>query len=124
MDIDDDDISLKGFVSEAVRRESLLPPSGTLQRPTSYSSLDSYGDEKFKDGPGYQADEDEEDEEDSSEEDDSTNNQLSVDDLLDEAMGDSDDNDTDVVMRTNTEDYDPDMDPDNVVLRRRPQTVR
>ena len=86
-----DDTSLKGFVSEQVRRESILPPAGTLDNPSCRG--------------GYQADEDDED--DSSMEGDSTNHRMAVGDLLDEA----------------SENEDAVMDPDNVVLRRRPQTV-
>ncbi|CAG5135707.1 unnamed protein product [Candidula unifasciata] len=108
MDIDDDDISLKGFVSEAVRRESILP-SPKLQS-SSQSSLDSYDDDRMtmdseesaasssKHG-GYVADD--------------SNNELedrqAVDDLLDEAFDDTSD------------DLDPDMDPRKVVLRKKPQ---
>ncbi|XP_005093567.1 anillin isoform X2 [Aplysia californica] len=138
MEIDDDDISLKGFVSEATRRESILPPS-MQRRANSHSSLDSYDDDDGKRGErrrnvagpssqagGYQPDDD-----DSMYDDDDDRN--AVDDLLDEAMDDSEEYDPDmdprnVVMRrkpseTPSDDYDPDMDENNVVLRRKPQPV-
>ncbi|XP_059140826.1 anillin-like isoform X2 [Physella acuta] len=108
LDIDDDDISLKGFVSEAVRRESILPVPAqrSSQSESSGDELGGTGDsEGSVDMPssskhgGYQADDDSMDEE-----DDSQRN--AVDELLDEAMSDTSD------------DYDPDMDPNNVVLRR------
>ncbi|CAL1539975.1 unnamed protein product [Lymnaea stagnalis] len=109
IEIDDDDISLKGFVSEAVRRESILPPP--VQR-ASQSSLDSYEDdhgtgdsEASCSGPskrgGYQPDDESMDEY-----DEENSNRRAVDDLLDEVMSDTSD------------DYDPDMDPHNVVLRK------
>ncbi|XP_055891176.1 anillin-like isoform X2 [Biomphalaria glabrata] len=109
-DLDDDDISLKGFVSEAVRRESILPAPPLR---SSQSSLDSYEDERgtadsegSSGGPsskhdGYGPDDESMDE-------DEVSNRNAVDDLLDEAMSDT------------TDDYDPDMDPKNVVLRRPP----
>lgn len=113
MEIDDDDISLKGFVSEAVRRESLgqLPHH---RRPESQSSLDSYGENNgqstSEDGTttsasgGYLPDDESMEEE----EDSGCNDRNAVDDLLDAAMDETSD------------DYDPDMDPKNVVLHKRP----
>ncbi|KAH9515677.1 hypothetical protein Btru_011718 [Bulinus truncatus] len=137
-DLDDDDISLKGFVSEAVRRESILPPAPLR---SSQSSLDSYGDDhaaaesegssgepSSKHG-GYRPDTESMEEEEDDE--DEISNRNAVDDLLDEALSDTtDDYDPDmdpknVVMRRpqNRDTYDPDMDPNNVQLRRKVNTA-
>lgn len=127
MDIDDDDISLRGFVSEAVRRESILP--SPKMQSSSQSSLDSYDDDRMtmgsgdvpvassKHADGYQGD-------------DSNNeceDRRAVDDLLDEAFDTSDDYDADmdprnVVLRQKPHQdpyYDPDMDVNNVVMRKK-----
>ena len=120
----DDDISLRGFVSEATRRESIF---GRPQPPsrTSGSSLDSYDDsdratvdseEGLKCGSaasssthrtGYQPDEDSLGTDDEDLEDNSSKRKA-VSDLLDDAFDDTID-----------EDYDPDMDPRNVVMRKK-----
>ncbi|BFZ19830.1 hypothetical protein BsWGS_22869 [Bradybaena similaris] len=127
MDIDDDDISLRGFVSEAVRRESILP-SPKLQS-SSQSSLDSYDDDRMtmdsgdmpvsssKHADGYQGDDS----------NDECADRHAVDDLLDEAFDISDDCDADmdprnVVLRQKPQQdpyYDPDMDVNNVVMRKK-----
>lgn len=110
MEIDDDDISLKGFVSEATRRESILP--APVPQSSSQSSLDSYDDDhmtvdseesrkgSYSKRGGYHPDDDSTDD---------CDDRHAVDDLIDEALSDTSD------------DYDQDMDPKNVVLRRKPE---
>lgn len=125
VDYDDDDISLKGFVSEAVRRESVIQP----KRPDSEmseSSLDSYDYDRAKktvdfckkDRDIYADDSLSDDEDEEGEEGGS------VDALLDEALSNSEESETESCSSTTKhrrDEYDPDMDPNNVQMRRRPQ---
>ena len=145
----DDDISLRGFVSEATRRESIFGHPKQSSR-TSASSVDSYGDSEggLKSGldtapsnhkAGYQPDEESlasgDDENDVLE--DASYNRKAVSDLLDDAFDDTMDEGYDpdmdpknVVMRkkqpcqvVQDDEYDPDMDVNNVVMRKKPVSV-
>ncbi|GFR71405.1 actin-binding protein anillin [Elysia marginata] len=122
LEVSDDDISLRGFVSEATRRESIFGRSQVPSR-TSGSSLDSYDDSdqatvdsegglnsnsaasSSTHKTGYQPDEESLV---SDDEEDDSNKRKAVNDLLDDAFDD-----------TMEEDYDPDMDPNNVVMRKK-----
>ncbi|GFO20716.1 actin-binding protein anillin [Plakobranchus ocellatus] len=126
LEMSDDDISLRGFVSEAVRRESIFGrPQQQLNRASS-SSLDSYDDSDratvdsedcLKSGPaiasssrkgGYQPDlESMGDDDDDDDMEDDSSKRRAVNDLLDDAFDDT------------MDEYDPDMDPKNVVMRKK-----